>query len=87
MSGLVTIRLMLGKYSVTDIGLIIFLYNLQCVHIIDKLHKLSIAKEEYFLLKALVLANSDVRLEDASALKKFRDSILSALCDCVYVIR
>ena len=60
---------------------------LQCVHIIDKLNKLSIAKEEYFLLKALVLANSDVRLEDASALKKFRDNILTALCDCVYVIR
>ncbi|XP_065221645.1 steroid hormone receptor ERR1 isoform X1 [Planococcus citri] len=62
------------------------IYHL-CIHIIDKLNKLSIAKEEYFLLKALVLANSDVRLEDASALKKFRDSILAALCDCVYVIR
>lgn len=57
------------------------------IHIVDKLSKLSIAKEEYLLLKALVLANSDIRLEDPSALKKFRDTILSALCDCVYIIR
>ncbi|XP_022197677.1 steroid hormone receptor ERR2 isoform X2 [Nilaparvata lugens] len=58
-----------------------------CVQIIERLERLSIAKEEYFLLKALVLANSDVRLDDFSSLKKFRDSILSALTDCVTFIR
>nr|ASL70079.1 estrogen-related receptor [Laodelphax striatellus] len=58
-----------------------------CVQIIERLERLSIAKEEYFLLKALVLANSDVRLDDFSSLKKFRDSILSALTDCVTIIR
>lgn len=48
---------------------------------------MSIAKEEYYLVKALVLANSDVRLDECSALKKFRESILTALIDCVSVIR
>lgn len=62
------------------------LYN-QCVQIADRLERVSIAKEEYYLIKALVLANSDVRLDEYSALKKFRESILTALIDCVSVIR
>lgn len=45
------------------------------------------AKEEYYLLKALVLANSDVRLDEAVTPKKFRESILTALTECVTVIR
>lgn len=53
----------------------------------ERLERLSIAKEEYFLLKALVLANSDVRLDQFQVLKKFRDTILSALGDCVLVMR
>ncbi|XP_026276828.1 steroid hormone receptor ERR1 isoform X4 [Frankliniella occidentalis] len=59
----------------------------QCTQIVERLERLSIAKEEYFLLKALVLANSDVRLDQFHVLKKFRDSILSALENCVLVVR
>lgn len=57
------------------------------MHIVERLERLSIAKEEYYLIKALVLANSDVRLDEFGSLKKFRDSILAALTDCVSVIR
>lgn len=60
---------------------------LQCMQIIERLERLSIAKEEYYIMKALVLANSDVRMDEFVSLKKFRDSILSALSDCVAVIR
>lgn len=45
------------------------------------------AKEEYYLIKALVLANSDVRLDEVVEPKKFRDSILTALTDCVAIVR
>lgn len=53
----------------------------------DKLQRSLICKEEYILLKALVLANSDARVDEASALKHLRDSIVSSLMDCVAVIR
>lgn len=73
-------------YAVLLLSFVInFLF--QCVHVIERLERLSIAKEEYYLIKALVLANSDVRLDDFCSLKKFRDSILAALTDCVSVIR
>lgn len=54
---------------------------------VERLDHLSILKEEYYLLKALVLANSDVRLDEYRSLKKFRDSILSALSDTVGILR
>ena len=57
------------------------------MQIIERLERLSIAKEEYYIMKALILANSDVRMDEFASLKKFRDSILSALSDCVAVIR
>ncbi|BES90762.1 Estrogen-related receptor [Nesidiocoris tenuis] len=62
------------------------LYQLGLV-ITNRLHVTDIRKEEYILLKALVLANSDVRLDEALALKQFRESIVSALTDCVAIIR
>ncbi|CAH0550131.1 unnamed protein product [Brassicogethes aeneus] len=58
-----------------------------CCHAVERLDNLSILKEEYYLLKALVLANSDVRLDEYSSLKKFRDSILNALSDTITILR
>lgn len=58
-----------------------------CTHVVERLESLSILKEEYYLLKALVLTNSDVKLDEYSALKKFRDSILSALSDATGILR
>lgn len=54
---------------------------------VERLDSLSVLKEEYYLLKALVLANSDVRIDECQSLKKFRDSILTALSDTVGILR
>lgn len=51
------------------------------------MEKISATKEEYYLLKALSLSNCDIRLDNYSALKKIRDSILYALNDCVLLLR
>lgn len=44
-------------------------------------------KEEYYLLKALTLSNCDVRLDNHNVLREFRESILGALNDCVFLLR
>ncbi|KAJ6638731.1 Steroid hormone receptor ERR2 [Pseudolycoriella hygida] len=62
------------------------LFN-HCVQITQRLERLSARKEEYFLIKALTLSNCDIRLDNLSALRKFRDSILNSLNDCVYLLR
>ncbi|KAJ8930537.1 hypothetical protein NQ314_016650, partial [Rhamnusium bicolor] len=46
-----------------------------------------IIPEEYYLLKALVLTNSDVKLDEYQSLKKFRDTILAALSDAIGILR
>ncbi|KAG8234091.1 hypothetical protein J437_LFUL014620 [Ladona fulva] len=58
-----------------------------CIQIVERLERLGVVKEEYFILKALVLANSDVKVDEFSSLKKLRDNIMSALSSCVAVIR
>lgn len=59
----------------------------QCIQITQRLEKISASKEEYYLLKALTLSNCDIRLDNYEALKKLRESILSALNDCVLLLR
>ncbi|XP_053613303.1 steroid hormone receptor ERR1 isoform X3 [Plodia interpunctella] len=44
-------------------------------------------REECYLLKALALANSEARIDEHAALRRFRDSILLALNDAVAVLR
>lgn len=51
------------------------------------MEKLCIRKEEYYLLKALTLSNCDVRLDNNNVLIAFRESILAALNDCVFLLR
>uniref|UniRef100_A0A0K8TSL8 Putative estrogen receptor-related receptor n=1 Tax=Tabanus bromius TaxID=304241 RepID=A0A0K8TSL8_TABBR len=58
-----------------------------CEQIADRLERLSLKKEEYYLLKALTLSNSDIPVEDGFLYRKLRDSIFSALNDCVYLTR
>lgn len=58
-----------------------------CVQICQRLERLSPRREEYYLLKALILSNCDILLDDQSALRGFRDSILNALNDVVYLLR
>jgi hypothetical protein len=54
---------------------------------LSRFGRLSLAKEEYLLLKALVLVNSDVNVDEYIPLKQLRDNILSSLTDCVTVLR
>ncbi|XP_029169482.1 steroid hormone receptor ERR2 isoform X5 [Nylanderia fulva] len=58
-----------------------------CIQIVDRMQRLNISREEYYVLKALILANSDARCEEPQALYRFRDSILNSLSDCVAAVR
>lgn len=79
-----TVRLLFCSYS---FEWVLFFWVLQCAHMVERLESLSISKEEYYLVKALVLTNSDAKLDEYHSLKKFRDSILSALSDAMGVLR
>jgi estrogen-related receptor ERR len=58
-----------------------------CMQVVERLERVGLFKEEYCVLKALVLANADTRIEDFSSIKKLRDNIMSSLGDCVAVLR
>jgi len=57
------------------------------VQIAQRLEQLSVTREEYYLLKALVLVNCDVRVESMSHVKKLRETVLAALSDCSVALR
>ncbi|XP_015925326.1 steroid hormone receptor ERR2 isoform X2 [Parasteatoda tepidariorum] len=59
----------------------------RCIRLVKRLDVLNIAKEEYLALKALLLTNADIQLEDPSSVYKLRDTILSGLQDCVIAFR
>lgn len=57
------------------------------MQIVSRLERLSLAKEEYLVLKALVLVNSDAHVDEFPPLKQLRDQVTAALQDCVAVLR
>lgn len=59
----------------------------QCIQIVERIQRLGLTREEYYVLKALILANSDARSDEPQALYRFRDSILNSLSDCVAAVR
>lgn len=63
------------------------LSSAQCMQIVTRMERLSLAKEEYLVLKALVLVNSDAHVDEFPPLKQLRDQVTAALQDCVAVIR
>ncbi|XP_046490166.1 estrogen-related receptor isoform X3 [Neodiprion pinetum] len=58
-----------------------------CIQIVERLQRLSLSREEFYVLKALVLVNSDARLDEPQSLVRFRDVILNSLSDCVAAVR
>lgn len=58
-----------------------------CLQVVQRLERISVRREEYYLLKALILTNCDINLDDQSSLRVFRDSILNSLNDVVYLLR
>lgn len=57
------------------------------IQLVKRLSSLRLAKEEYLVLKALLLTNVDIPLEDSAAVNKLRESIVGSLQDCVSSIR
>lgn len=58
-----------------------------CVQLAHRLEILSPRREEYYMLKALILANCDTLIEEQNSLNTFRSTILNALNDVVYILR
>ena len=67
--------------------LMIFFLSFQCLLILDRSDRLGIRREEYILLKAIIVSNCDVQLDEVASLRKLRDDLLASLHDCVAVIR
>ena len=53
----------------------------------DRSDRLGLRKEECILLKAIIVSNCDVHVDEVVALRKLRDDLLASLHDCVAVIR
>ena len=66
---------------------VLFVFFEQCIQIVERLQRLGLTREEYYVLKALILANSDARSDEPQALYRFRDSILNSLSDCMAAVR
>ncbi|KAM3958107.1 estrogen-related receptor isoform 1-T1 [Aphomia sociella] len=59
----------------------------QVAGVAKRLEGASAMREECYLLKALALANSEARIDEHAALRRFRDAILAALNDAVSALR
>jgi len=75
----------LTELEATECGLEIFFEK--CMLIVERLDRLGITREEFLILKALVIANSDCQLEEFSCVGQLRENILSSLQDAVIFIR
>ncbi|XP_045502600.1 steroid hormone receptor ERR1-like isoform X2 [Colias croceus] len=60
---------------------------LQIAGVSRRLERAAALREECYLLKALALANSEARIDEHAALRRFRDTILQALNDAVSALR
>ena len=59
----------------------------QCYQVVERLDHIGLLKEEYCLLKALVLVNADTKIEDPTSVRKLRETVQSSLCDCIMALR
>lgn len=75
----------MDEHLAKECGYTEFYYH--CVQIAQRMERISPRREEYYLLKALLLANCDILLDDQSSLRAFRDTILNSLNDVVYLLR
>jgi len=75
----------LTEVEATECGLEIFFEK--CMLIVERLERLGITREEFLILKALVIANSDCQLEEFAGVGQLRENLLSSLHDAVFFIR
>ncbi|XP_043211083.1 steroid hormone receptor ERR1-like [Amphibalanus amphitrite] len=59
----------------------------QYLRVVERLQPLSITEQEYVLLRALVLVNCDIAVENAPLVRSMRDTLMQSLADCVAAIR
>ena len=57
------------------------------MHILDRCDRLGLRKEEYILLKAIIVMNCDSQMDESLQLQKLKDDLLASLHDSVAVIR
>ena len=57
------------------------------MHILDRCDQLGLRKEEYILLKAIIVSNCDIEMDESLQLRKLKDDLLASLHDSVAVIR
>ncbi|KAJ6218303.1 hypothetical protein RDWZM_009460 [Blomia tropicalis] len=57
------------------------------IQLIKRLHQIKIAKEEYLLLKAIILSNADISLEGFDRVSKLRETLIHSLQECVSILR
>ena len=57
------------------------------MHILDRCDQLGLRKEEYILLKAIIVMNCDSQMDESLQLQKLKDDLLASLHDSVAVIR
>ena len=62
-------------------------FSVQCMILLDRLDYIGFCKEEFLLLKAVVLANSDCSMEDNIATEHLRETLLSSLQDAIQCVR
>merc|ERR1712088_577301 len=77
--------LSLNETEASQFGLELFFEK--CMVLLDRLDYIGFCKEEYLLLKAVVLANSDCSMEDTVATEQMRESLLSSLQDAIQCVR
>ncbi|XP_029847410.3 steroid hormone receptor ERR1 isoform X2 [Ixodes scapularis] len=56
---------------------------LHLAQLVRRLEALSVSREEFLALKALLLTNADIQLEDGASVHKLREAVLQGLHDCV----
>jgi len=59
----------------------------KCMLIVERLERLGVTREEFLILKALVIANSDCPVEECASIERVRERILGSLYDAVFCIR
>ena len=58
------------------------------MNVVNRFQGVGISREEYLLLKALVLANAEVgSVEDSLPLTRLRENISASLSDCIIALR
>jgi len=59
----------------------------KCMILIERLDFVGLCKEEFLILKAVVLANSDCQLENQTAIETLKETLLSSLHDVINCVR